>query len=92
MAVRIRLTRKGRRNLPFYRIGVFDSRTKRDGKALEYLGFYDPVQKEAEKRHSIKQDRVEYWLSVGAQPSQTVAHIFKTKGVELHKTSKKSED
>ena len=77
MAVRIRLKRMGRRKRPFYRIGVFDSRTKRDGKTIEELGFYDPIAKDEAKMVRLDRDRAMYWLSQGAQPSETVASIFK---------------
>jgi small subunit ribosomal protein S16 len=87
MAVRIRLTRKGRRNLPFFRIGVFEGRTKRDGKCLEFLGHYDPVQKETAQKYTLKKERAEYWLSLGAQPSDTVWSIFKTYGINKSTTS-----
>ena len=82
MAVRIRLKRMGRRNRPFYRIGVFDSRTKRDGKTIEELGFYDPIQKEEAKQVRFDRDRALYWLSKGARPSETVASIFKRHGIQ----------
>ena len=77
MAVRIRLKRMGRRKRPFYRIGVFDARTKRDGKTIEELGFYDPIAKDEAKQVRLDRDRAMYWLSQGAQPSETVASIFK---------------
>lgn len=81
MAVRIRLARMGRTNRPFYRIGVFDARTRRDGRAIEYIGYYDPIN--AKAGTSVKEDRARHWLSVGAQPTETVASIFRGHGVEL---------
>ncbi len=81
MAVRIRLKRTGRRNRPCYRIGVFDARTKRDGKTIEDVGFYDPIEKDEAKQIRLDRERIEYWLSVGAQPSETVASILKRHGV-----------
>lgn len=81
--VRIRLTRCGRRNKAYWRIGAFDSRTRRDGKPIEYLGSYDPHQENDEDKVSIKQDRVEYWLSKGAQPTETVAKLLLKAGVQL---------
>ena len=82
MAVRIRLKRMGRRKRPFYRIGVFDSRTKRDGKTIEELGFYDPIAKDEAKQVRLDRDRAMYWLSQGALPSETVASIFKRHDVK----------
>lgn len=82
MAVKIRLTRKGRRNLPFYRIGVFDVRTKRDGKAIEYLGTYNPLEPDEAKKYVLKKDRAEYWLSVGAKPTVQVWNIMKKQGLK----------
>jgi small subunit ribosomal protein S16 len=70
MAVAIRLRREGARNHPFYRIAVADQRSPRDGKFIELIGHYDP--KQAGDNYKINLDRAEYWLSVGARPSQTV--------------------
>ncbi len=77
MAVRIRLKRMGRTHRPFYRIGVFDAHTKRDGKTIEEIGFYDPIAKDEAKQVRVDRDRAMYWLSQGALPSETVASIFK---------------
>lgn len=74
MAVRIRLARTGKKNQPSYRIVAADSRTKRDGKVLENLGFYDPKTEPPTVR--IKRDRFDYWLSVGAQPSDPVRALI----------------
>ncbi|XP_020229710.1 30S ribosomal protein S16-1, chloroplastic [Cajanus cajan] len=77
MVVRIRLARLGCRNHPFYRVVVTDSKTTRDGKQLEVLGFYNPVAgKDDEKRMRLKLERVKYWLSVGAQPSEPVERLL----------------
>lgn len=81
MAVRLRLKRHGRRNRPFYRIVAMEGRRRRDGRELEVVGHYDPIAKE--EKTSLKLDRVEYWLSVGAQPTETVANILKKHGVKL---------
>ncbi len=70
--VRIRMQRFGRRHRPFYRINAIDKRTRRDGKVIENLGWYDPVAKDPEKQLFLKEDRIKHWLSVGAQPSETV--------------------
>lgn len=70
--VRIRMQRLGRRNRPFYRINAIEKRTRRDGKVLENLGWYDPVARDPEKQLLLKEDRIRHWLSAGAQPSDTV--------------------
>ncbi len=77
MAVRIRMKRMGRRNRPYYRMGVFDARTPRDGSAIEMLGTYDPLNPNLDKQVTVKADRAVYWLQQGAQPSETVASILK---------------
>jgi len=79
MAVRIRLRRTGKRNAPAHRIVVTDGRSPRDGRYIEILGHYDPRNKD----EKIDVERAEYWLSQGAQPSETVAHI-----IERAKTGK----
>lgn len=79
MALSMRLTRAGRRHLPFYRIGVFDSRTRRDGRPVEEIGFYDPESKSERVRLDV--ERAKYWLGVGAKPSDTIASILKEKGL-----------
>ncbi|MGD2174340.1 MAG: 30S ribosomal protein S16 [Candidatus Brocadiaceae bacterium] len=81
--VRIRLTRCGRRNSAYWRIGAFDKRTRRDGEPIEYLGSYDPHQEKDEDKISVDKDRVEYWLSVGAQPSDSVADLLRRAGVSV---------
>ena len=86
MAVRLRLKRHGRRNRPFYRIVAIDGRKRRDGKELEVVGHYDPIAKK--DNTSVKLDRVQYWLSVGAQPSDAVADILKKHGVQLTRRRK----
>lgn len=79
LAVKIRLTRKGRKNLPSYRIVVADSRFPRDGRFIEELGFYDP--KTEPSTVEIKVDKARDWLAKGAQPSNTVRNLFKIAGV-----------
>jgi small subunit ribosomal protein S16 len=69
----IRLTRMGRKKRPFYRVVVTDSRKRRDGGWIEAIGYYNPVAKEKEIK--IDQERLDYWLSVGAQMSPTVRRI-----------------
>ncbi|GAA1030322.1 hypothetical protein GCM10009557_21860 [Virgisporangium ochraceum] len=78
MAVRIRLLRMGKIRNPQYRIVVADSRTKRDGRAIEEIGIYHP--KEEPSRIEVKSDRVQHWLSVGAQPSEPVRAILSKTG------------
>lgn len=79
MSVVIRLSRAGRVHLPYYHIGVYNSRTRRDGRPVEQLGFYDPKSEKEPVR--IDLERAKYWLSVGAKPSATVATILKQQGV-----------
>ena len=78
MAVKIRLLRMGKIRNPQYRIVVADSRTKRDGRAIEYVGIYQP--KEDPSVIQVKSERVQYWLSVGAQPSEAVQRILEKTG------------
>lgn len=77
MAVKIRLKKIGRKNRPFYRICVFDGRTRRDGRPIEELGSYDPRAETFDKKVTLKCARAHYWLGVGAQPSETVASILR---------------
>ena len=72
----LRLKRFGRTHRPFYRIVAMDRRAPRDGRVIEELGWYDPVAKD-DAQLSVKTDRADYWLSVGAQPSQTVATLLR---------------
>jgi len=78
VAVRIRLLRMGKIRNPQYRIVVADARTKRDGRAIEYIGVYHP--KEDPSVIEVKSDRVQYWLSVGAQPSEPVQRLLEKTG------------
>ena len=75
MAVSIRLRREGALNSPYYRIVVADSRGPRDGKFIEHIGNYDP--KKASDNVKIDLSRVDYWIGVGAQPTDTVRSIIK---------------
>ncbi len=81
MAVRLRLRRMGRKKSPFYRIVAADSRAPRDGRFIEMLGTYDPLQKPFQVE--FEEDRVLYWLKNGAEPSQTVKNLFQRKGFWL---------
>jgi len=75
MAVRIRLTRLGRKKKPFYRIIVADSQAPRDGKFLEIVGTYDPCQNPAAV--TLKSEKIAEWLNKGALPTDTVASILR---------------
>jgi small subunit ribosomal protein S16 len=77
------MARTGRTNRPFFRLGAFDSRTRRDGTPIEYLGHYDPLLQDFEKSVVIDLDRARHWISKGAKCSETVASFLKRKGVEL---------
>ncbi len=80
MSVRIRLKRFGTKKRPYYRIVVMDSRTARDGRALEEVGFYHPIEVE-DKQLSVKEDRVREWLDKGATPSDTVRQLLNRKNI-----------
>jgi small subunit ribosomal protein S16 len=75
MSVKIRMKRVGAKNTPAFRIVVADSRSPRDGKFIEEIGAYNPLKKG--DNFSLKLDRAQYWLSKGAQPSDTVASFIK---------------
>lgn len=80
MAVRIRMKKMGRKHQPFYRICAMDVRAPRDGKVIEELGYYDPMVKETDARAILNGERISYWLSVGAQPSDKVKVLIKKYG------------
>jgi len=82
MAVKLRLMRMGRRHKPFFRLNAIDTRTPRDGKIIEKLGHYDPIEKDPAKQLVLKKDRIEYWLGIGAVPSETVAELIAKIGIE----------
>ena len=75
MAVSIRLRREGAKNRPYYKVVVADKRCPRDGKFIEIVGHYDP--KQPDHNSALKLDRVEHWISQGAQPSDTVRSLIK---------------
>lgn len=75
MAVAIRLRREGGRNTPYYRIVVADKRSPRDGRFIELIGTYDPKKKD--NTFTVDLERAEYWLGVGAQPTETVHSIIR---------------
>ena len=89
MAVKIRLKRLGKIRSPHYRIVVMDSRTKRDGRAIEEIGLYQP--KNDPSVIKVDSERAQYWLGVGAQPSETVVSILKRSGDWQKFTGEKSE-
>ncbi|SFI11197.1 30S ribosomal protein S16 [Planctomicrobium piriforme] len=77
MAVRIRMKKLGRTHRPFFRICIMDQQSPRNGKAIEEVGTYDPMVRDKSKRVTLKMDRVEHWMSVGAQPSEKVAVLIR---------------
>jgi small subunit ribosomal protein S16 len=83
MAVKIRMKRVGTKNLPVFRIVVADGRSPRDGKFIEEIGTYQPLKKG--DNFTLKLERAQYWISKGAQPSETVASFIKkaTKAVPV---------
>ena len=80
MAVKIRLGRMGQKKAPFYRIVVADSRSPRDGRCIEEIGKYDTTKDHSE--YHVNEELAKKWLSNGAQPTETVARIFKSAGIE----------
>ncbi len=82
MAVKLRMTRIGRRHRPFFRINAVESRKPRDGRILEKLGHYDPIEKDQARQVVLNKERIEYWLSKGAIPSDTVSQILLRQGIK----------
>ncbi len=87
MSVKLRFVRIGRRHRPFFRLHAVDSRAPRNGRILEKLGHYDPIEKDKDKQVVVDLERVKYWLDKGAVPSSTVSnmllgHGIKTKQIE----------
>ncbi|QDV87975.1 30S ribosomal protein S16 [Stieleria magnilauensis] len=82
MSVRIRLKKMGRTHRPFFRVCAMDQRSPRNGRVIEELGYYDPMCPETDARVQLKSDRVDHWLSVGAQPSEKVAVLIKKYGTD----------
>ncbi|MGE4442587.1 MAG: 30S ribosomal protein S16 [Desulfomicrobium sp.] len=78
MALKLRLTRMGSKKKPFYRIVAVDSASRRDGRALDYVGYYNPMTEPAEIK--IDQDKVKSWIELGAQPTDTVRSLLKKSG------------
>ncbi len=84
MAVKIRLARGGAKKRPYYRVVIADARAPRDGAFIEKIGTYNPfLTKEDENRIILKADRVEHWLSHGAQPTERVAGFIRAAGIKL---------
>jgi len=81
VAVRIRMKRVGRRHRAAYRLAAVDGRCPRDSKVIEELGHYNPIERNVDRQVVIDRERVEYWLGVGAQPSETVRHLLKKQGI-----------
>jgi len=79
MSTKIRLRRAGAKKAPFYRVVVADSRSPRDGRCIEELGWYNPMRDPIELQ--IDADRAKHWMSAGAQPSDTVRMLLKKSGV-----------
>jgi small subunit ribosomal protein S16 len=77
----IRMQRLGRRNRAFFRIAVAERRTRRNGPVIEQLGHYDPIEKDATKQLKIDDERAKFWLSKGAQPSDTVRDMLVKRGL-----------
>ncbi|HAL93660.1 MAG TPA: 30S ribosomal protein S16 [Rectinema sp.] len=82
MSVRIRLKRFGAKARPYYRIVVMDSRSARDSKTIDEIGYYHPIEAE-DKQISINEAKVREWLAKGAQPSDTVRSLLNKKGIQL---------
>ncbi|QER42396.1 30S ribosomal protein S16 [Thermodesulfobacterium sp. TA1] len=83
MPVRIRLMRFGRKKKPFYRVVAADSRSPRDGKFLDILGYYDPLKQPYEFK--INEEKVKTWLERGAEPTETVRALLKRIGIKVDK-------
>jgi len=77
VAVRLRLKRMGRRHRSFFRLNAMDGRSPRDGRVIEELGWYDPNAKSHDEQVALNRERIEHWLRLGAQPSETVRDLLK---------------
>jgi small subunit ribosomal protein S16 len=86
--IKLRLRRMGAKKRPSYRIVAADSRSPRDGRFIEIVGTYDPITDPA--TITLKADRIQHWLSVGAQPSDTVRDIIKRAGVQVQAATEES--
>lgn len=84
MAVKIRLARGGTKKVPYYRLVVADARAPRDGEFIEKVGTYNPLLKKSDdNRFILKRDRIEYWLSQGAQPTERVLKFIQASDIKL---------
>ncbi len=90
MAVKLRMTRMGRRHRPYFRINAIDSRTPRDGRIIEKLGHYDPIEKDKSKQIVLDAERVKYWLDNGAIPSDTVSELLLKLGIKTKHVEEKT--
>lgn len=90
--VKIRLTRVGRKGDPYYRVVVADSRRQRDGRFIEIIGRYQPLVKDEAEQIVCDEERALHWLSVGAQPTDTVRSLLRKKGVMKKFHEKKVEE
>ncbi len=82
MSVKIRLKRVGAKKRPYYRIVVMDSRTPRDGRAIEEVGYFHPIEAE-DKQVVLKEERIKDWFKKGARPTDTVKRLLNKKGITL---------
>ncbi len=78
--VTIRLARGGAKKRPFYQVVVADHRAKRNGRFIERVGFFNPLARAHEERIHLERERIEYWLTHGARPSERVAHLLAQQG------------
>ena len=85
VAVRLRLKRTGRRHSPSYRLAAIDARRARDSRVIEELGYYAPAHPKDARQVNLNRERIEYWLSVGAQPSDTVRRILEKNDIKVGK-------
>jgi small subunit ribosomal protein S16 len=83
MPLTIRMSMKGRTNRPFFRVGVYDALTRRDGPPVEYLGWYDPKMKDQAKQFTVDGERVKHWISKGARVSDTARSFLERAGVSV---------
>jgi small subunit ribosomal protein S16 len=83
MALKIRLRQQGRTNRAFYRLVVTDARSPRDGKYVEALGWYNPIEVEDDKKLSFKADRIQYWLNLGAELTESAESLIKKISPEI---------
>lgn len=82
MAVKLRFKRMGRSHHAFFRLNAVDARSPRDGRIIEQLGYYDPVNKDQSKQFVVNLERAKYWLDNGAIPSETVSSLLKKSGLD----------